>query len=117
MAFNRHKLLGRGQTVMFSLPPKAAPLFHEWVSLLRLAVTFVRADRPSDKAGDDVADNSCRNGDIRARVQSVFATILTSMIGAPPLARHTPVENNKNGNCGNSTILLPLLGHADEVVE
>jgi hypothetical protein len=55
-----------------ALHQKAAPLFHEWVSLLRLAVTFVRADRPSDKAGDDVADNSCRNGDIPARVQSVL---------------------------------------------
>jgi hypothetical protein len=40
-----------------------------------------------------------------------IATILTSMIGAPPLARHTPVE------CGNSTILLSLLGHAEEVIE
>jgi hypothetical protein len=46
-----------------------------------------------------------------------IATILTSMIGAPPLARHTPVENNKNNNCGNSTILLSLFGQADEVVE
>jgi hypothetical protein len=39
------------------------------------------------------------------------------MIGAPPLARHTSVENNKNNNCGNSTILLSLLGHAEEVIE
>jgi hypothetical protein len=46
-----------------------------------------------------------------------IARILTSMIGAPTLARHTPVENNKNSNCGTSTILLSLLGHADEVVE
>jgi hypothetical protein len=46
-----------------------------------------------------------------------IATILTSMIGAPPLARHTPVKNNKDNNCGNSTILLSLLGHADEVIE
>jgi hypothetical protein len=39
------------------------------------------------------------------------------MIGAPPLARHTPVENNKNNDCGNSTILLSQLSHADEMIE
>jgi hypothetical protein len=39
------------------------------------------------------------------------------MIGAPPLARHTPVENNKNDDCGDSTILRSLLGLADEVIE
>jgi hypothetical protein len=43
------RLIAREQLgTMSALPPKAAPLFHEWVSLLRLAVTSMRADRPSD---------------------------------------------------------------------
>jgi hypothetical protein len=79
-------------------------------------MTHALVYRPSDKADDDVADNSRKNGDIPARVQFVLNSERDrnpnedchgpdvhdwrSSLGTP----HTPVENNKNNKCGQSTI-------------